>query len=170
MPTSPDPTGEGIWAGAGPWARVTLPRGQVIRVIVTGRRRVKGGWWAECEALLWMRSLNPDGTSRPEPAPVTFTVPFDHLEPIGGQDYRCVPTIDETLPRPWWLQIHTHAQDDATKALLHRKGCGQAPNPSLPCTDSEVIDEVKGGGVVPWTACRPERAPLWLKYPPRPGG
>ncbi|GAA1897326.1 hypothetical protein GCM10009753_27890 [Streptantibioticus ferralitis] len=34
---------EGIYAGAGPWARVQLPRGQNLRVAVTGRRRVKGG-------------------------------------------------------------------------------------------------------------------------------
>ena len=96
-------------------------------------------------------------------------VPFDLLEPIDGQNYRDVPTVDETAPRPWWLETHAQPDPDGPHAVLHRRGCGQAPNPSLSCTDEEAVDTVQRGGVVPCTVCRPERAPLWLRHSPRPG-
>lgn len=114
----PDERDEDIWAGAGPWARVTLPRGQALRVIVTGRRRTPDGWWYEVEALLWMRSQNPGGGWRPEQVPVTFDVPADRLEPIPGQDYGGVPTVDERIPRPWLLHVYTHPDEDGPRAMV----------------------------------------------------
>ncbi|WP_269858338.1 hypothetical protein [Streptomyces sp. RPT161] len=50
---------DGIYAGAGPWARVQLPRGQDLRVIVTGRRRVKDGLWYEVEVFVHGRIVTP---------------------------------------------------------------------------------------------------------------
>jgi hypothetical protein len=81
-----------------------------------------------------------------------------------------VPTMDETRPRPWWLQIHLRPDPEGPRAVLHRSECGQAPKPSLPMTDREAVDAVKEGGVVPCDLCRPHKAPLWLNHPPRPGG
>lgn len=173
MPT-PDP-GEDIWAGAGPWAMVTLPRGQQLRVIVTGRRRTPDGWWYEVEALLWMRAQQPGGGWAPEQAPVRFDVPADRLEPITGQDYTAVHTVDERLPRPWKVVIYSPLPDDGPAGMLHRKDCRQAQG-GLPLTDEEAVDTVRGSlygpenRIMPCEHCRPHKAPLWLKHLPRPGG
>lgn len=168
MPTTPEPQDEDIWAGAGPWAWVTLPRGQVLRVIVTGRRRTPDGWWYECEALLWMRSQLPGGGWRPEQAPVRFDAPADQLETIPGQDYSAVPTIDERRPRPWAVVLYAREGDDGPVGILHRKDCHQGRR-GLPLSDEEAVDTIRraDGRISPCDVCRPHTAPLWRRHRPR---
>ncbi|MEU1629834.1 DUF6233 domain-containing protein [Streptomyces sp. NPDC020096] len=107
-----------------------------------------------------MRHQNPDGTSRPEQAPITFTVPADLMEPIPGMDYTSMPTLDETATRPWILLVIRQPDIDGPRAALHRKDCAQGRG-GIPATDAEAEDAVREGGTVPCQVCHPERARRW---------
>ena len=79
----------GQFERAGPWARIELPDGQELNILVTARTRTPDGkWWFECEAVLYGRTAYPNGQTHPEAAAIAFSAPADAVQPIDGQDYK----------------------------------------------------------------------------------
>ncbi|MEU1790774.1 hypothetical protein ABZ553_33855 [Streptomyces sparsogenes] len=74
--------GEEWRAKAGLWARATLPDGQELDVVGTGRYRSKDGcWWYECEAILPARYEHADGRTQVTGAPTPISVLVDDINP-----------------------------------------------------------------------------------------
>ncbi|MGW7003929.1 DUF6233 domain-containing protein [Streptomyces sp. NPDC054933] len=143
---------------AGPRARVTLPDGQKLDVVVTGRTRTSDGrWWYDCEALLYGRIAYPDGTTEPEPAPIAVPVPAEAISRIDGQDYAGVPTTDATVKRPWRLEVRLPPPAESPPVLLHRADCWQGRH-GRSLTDQEAREATADRQVGPCTVCHPERA------------
>lgn len=150
--TSRDP-----YAQAGPWAVVLLPDGQRLRAVVTGRTRLPDGWWYELEAILWERVELPGGLHRAEPRPVALSAPADLVEPLEGEDYSRVPTVDETVAHPWRLVDIEHPSRTGPKRILHRGDCAQAIG-GRRLTGAEALDAARDPDAAPCEICRPDRA------------
>ncbi|MET8679977.1 DUF6233 domain-containing protein [Streptomyces sp. NPDC004647] len=146
------------YASAGPWARATLPDGQQLDVIVTGRTRtIDGAWWYELEAILTARTKLPDGRIIAEPTPVAFTMPAQQVAPIPGENYDAVPTNGAIAGRQWQVENLWRTIDGPSRRL-HRRDCWQAPPGSKRITTSEAVEILTDPDVAPCDICHPERA------------
>ncbi|MGP3998616.1 DUF6233 domain-containing protein [Streptomyces sp. 8N706] len=143
---------------AGPWARVSLPDGQQLDAVVTGRTRTPDGqWWYELEALLTARSTLGDGRVVAEPTPVAFSAPAGHVAPIPGEDYRAVPTHGAVAGRQWQVENLRRTLDGPTRRL-HRRDCWQARTAHERVTTREAYALLADPDVEPCDTCHPERA------------
>jgi uncharacterized protein DUF6233 len=115
-------------------------------------------WWYEVAAVLWSCVTTSSG-ERAEPYPVQFEIPQSMVDPIPGEDYARVPTVDELAPRPWAV-VWALGPVEGPRGVLHRADCHQGRYGRL-MTDDQAREAVAAGDVAPCTVCRPERAPTW---------
>lgn len=141
--------------------RVWLPGGQELCVVMIGRRRDPDGtWWCDVALAVWSRVDLPTGQAGVEPFAVTFPMPMDRVEPVPGQDYSAVPSVDLTVRRPWSIVWTVPPPIDGPRGTLHRVDCHQA-RAGEPLTDDEARIDIGDGGLALCTVCRPNTAPAW---------
>ncbi|MEU6080386.1 DUF6233 domain-containing protein [Streptomyces sp. NPDC047108] len=146
------------YAAAGPWARATLPDGQQLDVIVTGRTRTRDGrWWYELEAVLVARIRLPDGRTVAEPTPVAFSMPAHRVAPIPGESYDAVPTNGAVAGRQFLVENLWRTIDGPSRRL-HRRDCWQPSAAHRRITTDEAFALLHDPDVAPCDICHPERA------------
>ncbi|AXK34186.1 hypothetical protein DVA86_17530 [Streptomyces armeniacus] len=143
---------------AGPWARVTLPDGQELDVIVTARERTPDGeWWFACEALLPDRYQDAQGQTRETAAPTAITVHADHIVPIPGERYDAVPTNGAVAGRQWVLVRVRMPVEDGPTWRVHRRDCWQISGETRRATTAEAVERYRSREAAPCDVCRPDR-------------
>ncbi|MFH8369651.1 DUF6233 domain-containing protein [Streptomyces sp. NPDC018031] len=143
---------------AGPWARATMPDGQQLDVIVTGRIRTPDGrWWYEAEAVLPARHTDGEGRTRPTGAPTPISVPADRITPIPGERYDTLSTSGAVAGRQWALE-NLHQYLDGAGRRLHRRDCWQVRAEHTLVTTAEAAGLLGTADVAVCDVCAPQRA------------
>ncbi|MCX5209834.1 DUF6233 domain-containing protein [Kitasatospora sp. NBC_00240] len=129
-----------------PRARVTLPDGQELGVLVLARERAEDGvWWYSLRLVL------PGGRE------VDFRASPPAVQPIPGEDYSTLPGPAATSSA-WLLTEMRRAREPVR--LLHRADCWLAPAGSRPVSGDEYRALVAAGARA-CDACLPDRPETW---------
>lgn len=129
-----------------PRARVTLPDGQELDVLVLGRERAPDGrWWYSLRLTV------------PGPVDVEFRAAYPTVRPIEGEDYAPLPGGPAV---PEQLLVAELQRPGEPLRLVHRADCWVAPSGARPVSAAEADGLVTAGARL-CDVCLPGRPATW---------